>query len=360
MTETPIALPEMTEPPMPFGEYMVDYDIEYPDEDCFMLMNMTIMDGNTTKYELDYAVPESLYTTIILQDSITLGIDYTVQDVMEAAVDNDPDLFFSVLYTGSDTGYFVRAVSGLKSNADCMWFLYYRAPNMLYPFLKSYGVSHFPAEPNSTVVMRYQYPPIHEVHYELYFPHVNCSEFLPRPEPLDIKLYFGAPNYTYTVQEVMELAVDIDPSYEFIVTYYGKRRGYEIDAINGTENNSLCTWHFFYLPARVPRMEAILSGNISYTTVEANSTIIMSFQVEDKPEPSTDPPTEEPTPESTSVAPSSSSPSPSPTEITLPPEETEETSSIPMPSASPTNNGVKTAATRLLVLLTLITLFVYL
>ena len=318
-----------------------------------MRVNKSDMMGNTTVYMLDYDVPDPINTIIILQDSITPGLDYSVQDVMEAAVDDDPSLFFSVLYTGSSSGYFVRAVRGLKSNTDCMWFLYYRAPNMMFPFLKSRGVSHFTAEPNSTVVMRYQYPPVHEVHYEIYFPHVNCSETLPRPPPLDISLYFGAPNYTYTVQKVMELAVDIDPSYEFIVTYRGKSRGYEIDAINGTENNALCTWHFFYLPPRVPREEAILETNISYFEVDANSTIIMSFQVLEVVEITTEPPeTEEPTPESTSEAPTEPSPSPSPSPPTDPPLPPVEPSSsritIPMPTG---NAAMKTATTDLSVLL---------
>lgn len=307
------------------------YEIQYPDQDCFALINVTMTENNETSWMLVYDVPNPYTQSVELQMDITHGVTYAVQDVMETAVDEDSSVFFGVTYTGSATGYFVRAIRGLRSNNDCKWFLYYRAPNSPYPFLKSTGVSLFTAEPNSSVVMRYQYPPVHHVFYELYFPHVNCTDpNLPRPAPLNISLYFGAPNYTYTVQKVMELAVDIDRSYEFTVTYYGKSRGYEIDAINGTDNHDKCAWHFFYLLPRTPREQATLRTNISYFNVEANSTIIMSFQelpiIEPEPEPEPEP---SPSP----------SPTPSPTGTPVPPVETPtpeppSTMSIPMPTPS--------------------------
>ena len=311
--------PPPPDPPTYYGPYNVMYDIEYPDQDCFGLINRTMSVNNETTWMLVYDVPNPFTTTVELQADITHGVTYVVQDVLETAVDENSDVFFSVTYTGSVTGYFVRAIKGLRSNNNCKWFLYYKAPNVPYPFLRSTGVSLFTAEPNSTVVMRYQYPPVHHVFYELYFPHVNCTDpDLPRPAPLNISLYFGAPNYTYTVQKVMELAVDMDRSYEFTVTYYGKSRGYEIDAINGTDNHEKCVWHFFYLPARTPREQATMQSNISYFNVEANSTIIMSFQERPTIEPPTEPPTDPPEP----------SPTPEPTGPPVPPMET--------PTATPT------------------------
>ena len=302
----------------------MEYELDFPDADCFMQVNRSMGEGNETTYELVYDVPLAAMLEIQLQEDITHGVTYTVQDMMETAVDDDSSLYFSVTYTGSDTGYFVRAVRGLKSNSDCMWFLYYRAPDSIYPFLKSKGVSVFAAEPNSTVVMRYQYPPVHQVYYEIYFPHDNCTDrSLPRPAPLNISLYFGAPNYTYTVQKVMELAVDSDPSYEFTVTYYGKSRGYEIDIINGTENADNCAWHFFYQLPRTPRAEATAEGNISYFHVDANATIIMSFQ--NKPKIEIEP---SPVPE----------PSPSPSATPLPTMESPG-STTPMPAGTTPDSG---------------------
>lgn len=334
-TESPTD-PPPPDPPTYFGPYNVYYDIEYPDQDCFALINVTMTANNETTWMLQYAVPMPYTATIELQTDITHGVTYVVQDVLETAVDEDDSVFFGVTYTGSTTGYFVRAIRGLRSNNNCMWFLYYKAPDIPYAFLKSTGVSLFTAEPNSTVVMRYQYPPVHHVLYELYFPHVNCTPpDLPRPAPLNISLYFGAPNYTYTVQKVMELAVDMDRSYEFSVTYYGKSRGYEIDAINGTDNHEKCVWHFFYLPTRTPRERATMQSNISYFNVEANSTIIMSFQ--ELP----DPPTEPPTDPTTDPEPSPS-PSPSPTGAPVPPME----SPTEPPSTDPTTLPPMTTSTR--------------
>ena len=278
---------------------------------------------------LVYDVPDPAEQTVQLQDDITHNVLYSVQDVMETAVDEDISLAFTVTYTGRETGYFVKGIRRLRSNADCMWFLYYRAPEVPYPFFQSKGVSVFSAEPNSTVVMRYQYPPVHHVFYELYFPHVNCTGYDPPTlDPLKISLYFGAPNYTYSVQTVMELAVDMDRSYEFTVTYFGKRRGYEIDAINGTENHEDCKWHFFYLPPRVARESATESHNITYFNVEANSTIIMSFQEVEKLEP---PPEPSPSPDPvSSSAPAGMDPSPTPP----PPMETT-VITLPMPTNTP-------------------------
>ena len=336
---------------MPYGPYTVTYSVEYADEDCFMKDNLTIMEGSGSRFVFDYNVPDGITTDLTLQDDITVGVSYSVQHVMEVAVDNHSnELYFSVLYTGNETGYFVKGIGKIRSTADCMWFLYYRAPSMEYPFLKSLGVSEFVAEPNSTVVMRYQYPPIHAVYYEIDFPHrTNCTlQEVPRPDPLIISLYFGAPNYTYTVQKVMELAVDQNPSYQFLVTYYGRRRGYEIDAINGTENHDDCSWHFFYIPPRTARESAKNYSNISHFTVEANSTILMSFQIIDRPplptEPPTDPPTSSPAP-----LPSSEPASPSETPTEPPTTPSPDTPSPDPPSSSmlpmPTVGGPSAAGT---------------
>lgn len=326
----------------PYGPYTVTYRVEYADADCFMKEEMTIMEGSGMRFIFDYDVPDEMSTELTLQDDITAGVSYTVQDVMEVAVDNFTEhLYFSVLYTGNATGYFVKGIGGVRSNPDCMWFLYYRGPNMEYPFLRSYGVSEFIAEPNSTVVMRYQYPPIHAVYFEVDFPHVaNCSVENPiYLEPLTISLYFGAPNYTYTVQRVMELAVDMEPSYQFLVTYYGRRRGYEVQAINGTENHDDCSWHFFYIPPRTARESASNYSNISYFTVEANSTILMSYQIiERPPPPTTQPPPPEPSTDPLPSSSSSSSPTPAPTSADTPFPSTEDptTQTTEPTQASPT------------------------
>ena len=352
-----------TDPPVPFGPYTVTYKIEYADEDCFMQENLKVMEGSGYRYVFDYIVPESIRTELTVQDDITRGDYYSVQEVMELAVDNNSDIYFSVLYKGSDMGYFVKGIGEIRSNIDCMWFFYYRAPNMEYPFLKTFGVSKFDAEPNSTIVMRYQYPPIHAVYYEIEFPHpTNCTlDQVPRPEPLTISLYFGAPNYTYSVQKVMELAVDMDPSYEFIVTYYGKRRGYEIDAINGTENHDECTWHFFYIPPRTARESANNYTNISYFNVEANSTILMSFQVLPKPPPEpTEAPTEEPTPSSSSALPLPE-PTETPTASSTPsePEDTSSPTTLPMMTTSSESGSVVPLINKFALILSLIACAVY-
>ena len=313
-----------TKPPVYYGPYRVTFELDFPDEDCFMKIAMNLNGTNETI--LVYNVPDPAEQTVQLQDDITHNVHYSVQDVMETVVDKDISLAFTVTYTGSETGYFVKGIRKLRSNADCMWFLYYQAPEVPYPFFQSKGVSIFSAEPNSTVVMRYQYPPVHYVFYEIYFPHVNCTEYdLPRPDPLKISLYFGAPNYTYSVQTVMELAVDMDRSYEFTVTYFGKKRGYELDAINGTENHEDCKWHFYYLPPRVAREKATQSYNITYFNVEADSTIIMSFQELEKLK---TPPTPSSSASPVSSSPAGTDPSPTPT-----PPPIVETPTLPMPTS---------------------------
>ena len=337
---------------MPYGPYIVEYKVQYPDEDCFMILSPAV-----------YDMPNEVCVMITLQGDITIGEYYFVQDVMESAVETNPDLLFSVYYAGSDM-YFVRALGNTSDTEDCMWYLYYKAPDEGYPLLQTTSVSKFIAEPNSTVVMSYKFPTIHQVHYKLEFPispPENCSiSASPRPGPLTLNLTFTPPANMYSVLRIMEVAADMDPSYKFLVTYWGKIIGYTIDAINGTANNPLCVWEPLYLPTRRARNEA--DGKDLSFEVAANSTVIMNFKVlplpPASPEPSSSsvPPVQSSTPVVMSPSPDPTSPGPEPSTSTRPPVPT----STRIPTMTPTNAATTTVADNVILLLSIVACLVIL
>ena len=133
---------------------------------------------------------------------------------------------------------------------------------------------------NCSLISNYQ------VDYSLEFPQANCSggnESLgSRPPPLTLVIPCGS-----SVQRVMEIAVDADPSYRFTVTYTGSTVGYTIDTINGTENNDPCFWFFYY---QIPGQDPILNESITNFIVPSNRTqVIMRYQTTPVPSPSPSP-----------------------------------------------------------------------
>ena len=98
--------------------------------------------------------------------NVSLPVDantssYTLQEVMEAATDQDESYQFSVLFQGEEMGYLLEGVNGTDDEDDCRWLLYYQAPDEEEPILRQdidseLQVSFFEVEPNATVVLCYQ------------------------------------------------------------------------------------------------------------------------------------------------------------------------------------------------------------
>ena len=86
----------------------------------------------------------------------------TVQDVMEVAADNNSLYQFTATFFNRSTGYVIDAVSGIPVREDCLWLLYYQAPEEMEPlFQRDARISYFRVEANSTVVLSYRdLPPI--------------------------------------------------------------------------------------------------------------------------------------------------------------------------------------------------------
>ena len=109
------------------------------------------------------------------------------------------------------------------------------------------------------------------------FPEANCSggneDLHSRPPPLTLVVPCGS-----SVQQLMEVAVNADPSYRFTVTYTGSAVGYTIDAINGTENSDPCFWFFYY---QIPGGDPILNESITNFIIPSNRTqVIMRYQTD--------------------------------------------------------------------------------
>lgn len=122
----------------------------------------------------------------------------------------------------------------------------------------------------------------YQVDYSLEFSEANCSggneSLHSRPSPLTLVVPCGS-----SVQRVMEVAVNANPSYQFTVTYTGGAVGYTIDAINGTENSDPCFWFFYY---QIPGGDPILNESITNFIVPSNRTqVIMRYQTIPSPSP---------------------------------------------------------------------------
>ena len=89
---------------------------------------------------------------------------YTLQEVMEAATDQDESYQFSLLYPNEEDGYLLEGINGTDEAGDCRWFLYYQGPGEGEPTLlhdsatseEQLQVELIEVEPNSTVVLCYQ------------------------------------------------------------------------------------------------------------------------------------------------------------------------------------------------------------
>ena len=108
----------------------------------------------------EIARPDPLNVSLPVDANTT---SYTLQEVMEAATDQDESYQFSVLFQGEETGYLLEGVNGTEEENDCRWLLYYQAPDEEEPTLKlkvmfdnQVQVSFFEVEPNATVVLCYQ------------------------------------------------------------------------------------------------------------------------------------------------------------------------------------------------------------
>ena len=97
----------------------------------------------------------------------------------------------------------------------------------------------------------------------------------------------------YVVQDIMELAADENPQYQFTVTYYNRSTGYIIDILSDIAVAEDCQWLLFYQPMGQSEFVYKMEG-ISFFVVEPNSTVALSYQ----PPPSDTPlPTPVPTPD---------------------------------------------------------------
>ena len=104
----------------------------------------------------EIARPDPLNVSLPVDANTT---SYTLQEVMEAATDQDESYQFSVLFPGEETGYLLEGINGTEEENDCKWLLYYQAPDEAVPTLRltfDNQVSFFEVEPNATVVLCYQ------------------------------------------------------------------------------------------------------------------------------------------------------------------------------------------------------------
>ena len=106
----------------------------------------------------EFARPDPLNVSLPVDANTS---SYTLQEVMEAATDQDESYQFSVLFRGEEMGYLLEGVNGTDEEDDCRWLLYYQAPDEEEPTLEydidsEVQVSFFEVEPNATVVLCYQ------------------------------------------------------------------------------------------------------------------------------------------------------------------------------------------------------------
>ena len=67
----------------------------------------------------------------------------------------------------------------------------------------------------------------------------RCGTNYTAPPEVNLTLPMGS-----TAIDIMEGAVKISRSYQFVVTFLGEE-GYRIDVINGTLSTERCQWHLF-------------------------------------------------------------------------------------------------------------------
>ena len=89
----------------------------------------------------------------------------------------------------------------------------------------------------------------------------------------------------------MEYAADANNAYKFTVTFSDKETGYTIDVLAGLATAEDCQWFLFYGTPEQEEIEYLPDALISYFVVEANSTVVLSYEPEPvvPPEPSPSP-----------------------------------------------------------------------
>ena len=97
----------------------------------------------------------------------------------------------------------------------------------------------------------------------------RCGTDLTAPPALNQTLSVGS-----TALDIMERAVEMSRSYQFVVTFVGEM-GYKIDSVNGTSSGERCKWHLFVsegsLTGTLAQLHHILPSNVTmavlhYTT----------------------------------------------------------------------------------------------
>ena len=122
--------------------------------------------------------------------------------------------------------------------------------------------------------------------YRLHFPHRSCmggaDSPVARPDPVNVSLPVDANTTTYTLQELMEAATDLDESYQFSVLFIGDELGYLLEGINGTwsEEEADCKWLFYYQAPdeSEPTLVENFNDQVSFMEIEPNATVVMCYQ----------------------------------------------------------------------------------
>ena len=110
----------------------------------------------------------------------------------------------------------------------------------------------------------------------------RCGTNYTAPPELNLTLPMGS-----TALDIMEGAVKLSRSYQFVVTFLGEE-GYRIDVINGTSSSKRCQWHLFISEGNetgtLAQLHYNLPSNVTsavlhYTTEKVTKMIIASLVV---------------------------------------------------------------------------------
>lgn len=92
---------------------------------------------------------------------VTIPVNGTALNVMEASVDVSPAYRFTATYFGSTLGYYINTINGTAASDTCYWEFFYQVPGSLQPVSSDVGVSNYtiPTDGYSIIM---QYNPLNE------------------------------------------------------------------------------------------------------------------------------------------------------------------------------------------------------